>query len=57
MADVVLLTVHGMGETPRDYAADLEQRLLAQIGARFKQQVDLRPVFYQDILQPNEREV
>ena len=57
MADVILLTVHGMGETPRDYAADLEARLAAHIGPRFAQQVALRPVFYQDILQPNEREV
>ncbi|MDB5960220.1 MAG: hypothetical protein JWP59_1514 [Massilia sp.] len=57
MADVVLVTVHGMGETPRDYAADLEQRLSSHIGPRFAQQVDMRTVFYQDILQPNEREV
>lgn len=57
MADVVLLTVHGMGETSRDYAADLEQRLLAELGGRFARQVDVRSVFYQDILQPNEREV
>jgi hypothetical protein len=57
MADVILVTVHGMGETPRDYAADLEQRLISHIGPRFAQQVDMRTVFYQDILQPNEREV
>lgn len=57
MADVVLITVHGMGETPPDYAADLGQRLLGQIGQRFLQQVDMRAVFYQDILKPNEREV
>ncbi|MES2759093.1 MAG: hypothetical protein V4693_17105 [Pseudomonadota bacterium] len=57
MADVVLITVHGMGETAPDYAADLARRLRARIGARFERQVDLRAVYYQDILQPNEQEV
>ena len=57
MADVILVTVHGMGETPRDYAADLIDRLGRHIGPRFAGQVDVRTVFYQDILQPNEREV
>jgi hypothetical protein len=57
MADVVLITVHGMGETPPDYAADLGQRLHAHIGPRFVPQVDMRAVYYQDLLQPNEREV
>jgi hypothetical protein len=57
MADVVLVTVHGMGETSSDYAADLGLRLRARIGPRFDRQVDFRSVFYQDILQPNELEV
>lgn len=57
MADVVLVTVHGMGETAPDYAEDLAQRLRARIGPHFERHVDLRPVYYQEILQPNEREV
>ncbi len=57
MADLVLITVHGMGETPPDYAADLGQRLHSQIGPRFLRQVDMRAVYYQTILQPNESEV
>lgn len=57
MADVILVTVHGMGETPPDYAADLGRRLHDLIGPRFAGQVDMRAVFYQNILQPNEREV
>jgi hypothetical protein len=57
MADVALITVHGMGETPRDYAADLAKRLRARIGASFDRQVDMRAVYYQEILKPNEQEV
>lgn len=57
MADVVLITVHGMGETAPDYAAGLARRLRDRIGARFERQVDLRAVYYQHILQPNEQEV
>jgi hypothetical protein len=53
MADVTLITVHGMGETPPDYAADLGRRLRARIGAG----VELRAVYYQDILKKNEQEV
>jgi hypothetical protein len=57
MADVVLVTVHGMGETAPDYAADLGQRLRARIGPRLAAQVDFRSVYYQQVLQPNELEV
>jgi hypothetical protein len=57
MADVALITVHGMGETPPDYADDLARRLRARIGAGFDRQVDVRAVYYQQILKPNEQEV
>lgn len=57
MADVALVTVHGMGETPPDYAADLGRRLRLKIGPRFTSQVDMRAVYYQHILKPNEREI
>lgn len=57
MADVALITVHGMGQTPPDYAADTGRRLQQRIGARFASQVDMRAVYYQHILQGNEQEV
>ncbi|MET0855880.1 MAG: hypothetical protein ABWY27_03950 [Telluria sp.] len=57
MADVALITVHGMGETPPDYADDLARRLRARIGAAFERHVDVRSVYYQQILKPNEQEV
>ena len=57
MADVALITVHGMGETAPAYADDLAQRLRARIGHSFERQVDVRAVYYQAILQANEQEV
>ncbi|MDB5916548.1 MAG: hypothetical protein JWR40_782 [Massilia sp.] len=57
MADVTLITVHGMGETPPDYASDLGRRLRAGIGAAFDARVDVRAVYYQDVLKKNEQEV
>jgi hypothetical protein len=57
MADLSLITVHGMGETPPDYASGLGRRLRDRIGAHFDGRVDLRAVYYQDILKKNEQEV
>lgn len=56
MHQAALLTVHGMGETPREYAVDLIRRTgegLAALAAR----VDFRSVYYQDILKPNQETV
>jgi hypothetical protein len=57
MADVTLITVHGMGETPPDYASGLGRRLRLKIGAHVDARVDLRSVYYQDILKKNQQEV
>ncbi len=56
MPSAALIAVHGMGETPRDYAAKTFQLLgerLADIAAR----IDFRSVYYQDILKPNQETV
>lgn len=56
MAQTALVTVHGMGETPRDYAEKLFHALVARLGA-LTAQVDFRSVYYQDILKPNQETV
>jgi hypothetical protein len=56
MPQVALLTVHGMGETPREYAADVFQHLGARL-ADVMERVDFRSVYYQDILKPNQETV
>lgn len=54
MTHTALLTLHGMGETERGYEAALLQRLKPRLGAGA---IDLgvHPVYYQDLLQENER--
>jgi len=56
MAQTALVTVHGMGETPRDYAEKLFEAVAARLGP-LKAQVDFRSVYYQDILKPNQETV
>ena len=56
MAQAALLTVHGMGETPREYATRIFGNLHGRLGA-LAGQVDFRSVYYQDILKPNQETV
>jgi len=56
MADVALITVHGMGETPPTYADGLMDRLRGQLGS-LAGQVVMRSVYYQKILQDNQNYV
>jgi len=51
-----LLTLHGMGITLKDYAEGLRHQLHARLGAA-RHDVALESIFYQDILQSNERAV
>lgn len=53
MAEVALITVHGMGETPPAYADGLMERLRGQLGAAAGEVV-MRSVYYQKILQDNQ---
>ncbi len=56
MADVALITVHGMGETPPTYADGLMERLRGQLGA-LAGRVVMRSVYYQKILQDNQNTI
>jgi hypothetical protein len=56
MSQTALLTIHGMGETPRDYAEKLFEAVAGRLGA-LSGQVDFRSVYYQDILKPNQETV
>jgi hypothetical protein len=53
---LALLTVHGMGETKRDYARSLKERLDAKLRSQMNS-VAFCPIYYQEILQPNEAEI
>jgi hypothetical protein len=56
MSQTALLTVHGMGETPRDYAEKLFEAVAARLGP-LSAQVAFRSIYYQDILKPNQETV
>ena len=55
MPQVALITVHGMGETPRDYAAGLFGEMRTRLGPALRERAALYSVYYQDILQKNEQ--
>ncbi|KQV61854.1 MULTISPECIES: hypothetical protein [unclassified Duganella] len=56
MSKVALLTIHGMGEQPLDYADDMRRALSHRMGAAFAN-VDVHGVYYQHLLKPNELDV
>lgn len=56
MPKVALITVHGMGVTPPDYADPLKEKLKNALGALYPE-LTIRPVYYQDLLQDNEAAV
>jgi gamma-glutamylcyclotransferase (GGCT)/AIG2-like uncharacterized protein YtfP len=56
MPNTALLTVHGMGETPREYAVKLFEAVAARLGP-LAGRVDFRSIYYQDILKPNQETV
>lgn len=57
MSQVALITVHGMGETPRDYAAGVFGEMRTRLGPALRERAVFHSVYYQDILQANERAV
>jgi hypothetical protein len=57
MPQAALITVHGMGETPRDYAAGVFDEVRTRLGPALRARAALYSVYYQDILQSNEQTV
>jgi hypothetical protein len=55
-AEVALVTVHGMGETPEDYAQPLFDKVSARLGS-LRDALDCRAVYYQGVLKGNQLEV
>ncbi|PWF48798.1 hypothetical protein [Massilia glaciei] len=56
MKNVALITLHGMGETPPDYAGEILKPLRKKMGSLLDA-VDVRPVYYQEEMQANQREI
>lgn len=56
MYDVVLVPIHGMGKTSRRFDADLRKELSDEMRDDWER-VLVAPVYYQDVLQPNQSRV
>lgn len=52
-----VIAIHGMGETTPDFADELERVLRQRLGEELWNNIHLESVFYQGILQENERRV
>lgn len=53
---VALLTIHGMGDTPKSYHQLFLDRIKKRMGENWKR-VEFKSVYYQDILQFNQTEI
>ena len=55
--EISVVTIHGMGNTERDYYKPLERKLKKYVGTRtWNTKVHLESVFYQDLLQGNQED-
>jgi hypothetical protein len=54
---IALLTIHGMGETPKNYHKLFLERVKTYVGKDAWKHVAFESIFYQDILQENQAEI
>lgn len=54
---LALITLHGMGDTARNYADELFERLRRELGRSSWDRVLCKPIYYQDILQRNQADI
>ena len=55
--DVALFAVHGMGKTPTNFADELEEELLSELGSAHWDRVYFKPIYYQGLLQKKQETV
>jgi hypothetical protein len=54
---IALLTIHGMGETPKNYHKLFLERIKKYVGKNDWKNVAFESIYYQDILQANQAEI
>lgn len=54
---LALLTIHGMGDTPKDYYAEFYDLIKKAVGKTTWNQVVFKSLYYQDILQGSQAEI
>ena len=55
--DVVLIAIHGMGETQKDYAEPLWQQLMEKLGPALWSRVHYDSIYYQTLVQPHQQKL
>jgi pimeloyl-ACP methyl ester carboxylesterase len=55
MKDLAVIVVHGMGDTERDYDAELKKNLRDEVGEDRWQRLTWHKVYYQHLLQENQK--
>jgi len=55
--EVVVIPVHGMGDTDRDFDQDLKRRIRDELSNAEWQKVHWQPIYYQPVLQDNQQRV
>ena len=55
--EVVLLAVHGMGDTQEDFADDFQEKLADRLGGSEWDSVLFDTIYYQSVLQPHQDRV
>jgi len=55
--EVVLLAVHGMGDTPKNFANDFREELTDRLGSSDWDKVHFDTIYYQSVLQPHQKRV
>ncbi|MHC9511986.1 hypothetical protein [Kangiella sp. M94] len=54
---IALITIHGMGDTKREYYTGFYDRIEKELGPELWQQVIFKPLYYQDILQEQQETI
>lgn len=57
MKELIILPVHGMGTTERNYADELQRRLRRGLGDTAWRKTLFDPIYYQDLIQANQERV
>lgn len=56
MQEAIVLAIHGMGDTPEDFAADIAERLEVRLGSAWSR-VYFDSIYYQGVFQGNQERV
>ncbi len=54
---IALITIHGMGVTPKDYSTDVRDAVKKSVGKAAWEKIIFKSLYYQDIIQGHQEEI